>query len=131
MELNTFGGWSRGLPNCATLCVMSRSRGAAHAGEEEGERVGVRELRQNLSIYLARVKRGERLEVTEHGRPVALLSPLVTTTDPFERAIAQGRLSPPSADLQQLLRGRPPLAPLGGGRGLTEILLELRDDERP
>ncbi|MGH2488568.1 MAG: type II toxin-antitoxin system Phd/YefM family antitoxin, partial [Candidatus Limnocylindria bacterium] len=38
--------------------------------------VGVRELRQNLSVYLRRVKRGERLEVTERGRAVALLAPL-------------------------------------------------------
>jgi prevent-host-death family protein len=33
------------------------------------DRVGVRELRQNLSVYLRRVARGESLEVTERGRP--------------------------------------------------------------
>jgi prevent-host-death family protein len=37
----------------------------------EERRVGVRELRQNLSKYLRRVERGERLEVTEHGPPQA------------------------------------------------------------
>jgi prevent-host-death family protein len=37
--------------------------------------VGVRELRQNLSKYLDRVKAGERLLVTEHGREVAQLVP--------------------------------------------------------
>lgn len=37
--------------------------------------VGVRELRQNLSRYLAQVKDGASLEVTEHGRVVARLSP--------------------------------------------------------
>ena len=41
----------------ATLCYM--------------ERVGVRELRQNLSVYLRRVGAGQTLEVTERGRPVA------------------------------------------------------------
>ena len=30
-------------------------------------RVGVRELRQNLSVYLERVIAGERLEVTDRG----------------------------------------------------------------
>src|SRR6266511_762796 len=40
------------------------------------ERVGVRELRQNLSRYLRRVERGERLEVTERGKPVAVLGPV-------------------------------------------------------
>lgn len=37
--------------------------------------VGVRELRQNLSRYLDRVKGGESLVVTEHGREVARLIP--------------------------------------------------------
>lgn len=40
------------------------------------ENVGVRELRQNLSKYLRRVKEGEALTVTEHGRNVARLVPL-------------------------------------------------------
>ncbi len=35
----------------------------------------MRELRQNLSVYLDRVKAGETLEVTEHGHPVARLGP--------------------------------------------------------
>lgn len=37
------------------------------------EAVGVRELRQNLSKYLERVKRGEDLVVTERGVEVARL----------------------------------------------------------
>lgn len=37
--------------------------------------VGVRELRQNLSRYLERVKAGEALVVTERGREVARLLP--------------------------------------------------------
>ena len=39
------------------------------------EKVGVRELRQNLSKYLERVKQGEDLIVTERGREVARLVP--------------------------------------------------------
>jgi prevent-host-death family protein len=39
------------------------------------EKVGVRELRQNLSRYLERVKVGEDLIVTERGRVVARLVP--------------------------------------------------------
>jgi prevent-host-death family protein len=38
-------------------------------------RVAVRELRQNLSKYLARVKEGEELVVTERGQEVARLIP--------------------------------------------------------
>jgi prevent-host-death family protein len=51
------------------------------------ERVGVRELRQNLSVYLRRVQEGEALEVTERGRPVALLGPL---EDPLASLEARG-----------------------------------------
>jgi len=37
--------------------------------------IGVRELRQNLSRYLERVKAGEALVVTERGREIARLVP--------------------------------------------------------
>jgi prevent-host-death family protein len=56
-------------------------------------RVGVRELRQNLSVYLRRVVSGETLEVTERGNPVALLSPLPRESDPIERLATEGRLA--------------------------------------
>jgi prevent-host-death family protein len=45
--------------------------------------VGVRELRQNLSKYLARVKAGEALVVTERGRAVARLVPSGAVADPY------------------------------------------------
>jgi prevent-host-death family protein len=61
---------------CYFLCVMNR--------------VGVRELRQNLSVYLRRVRRGERLEVTERGRPVAVLAPIEDPADAVTRLIARG-----------------------------------------
>jgi prevent-host-death family protein len=58
------------------------------------ERVGVRELRQNLSVYLRRVKEGESLEVTEHGYPVAVLAPLSEPKSAFDRMLAEGRIRP-------------------------------------
>ncbi|OFW79131.1 MAG: hypothetical protein A2Z48_04760 [Actinobacteria bacterium RBG_19FT_COMBO_70_19] len=75
----------------------------------EERRVGVRELRQNLSKYLRRVERGERLEVTEHGRPVAVLAPLGEPESPLARLVAAGRVASPHRDLLELLppRGRP------------------------
>lgn len=38
--------------------------------------VGIRELRAGLSRYVERVKEGEEIVVTEHGKPVARLVPL-------------------------------------------------------
>ena len=54
--------------------------------------VGVRELRTQLSRYLRRVRAGERLVVTERGRPVAvILSPPVPVPDRhLERLLPQG-----------------------------------------
>jgi prevent-host-death family protein len=38
--------------------------------------VGIRELKNRLSEYVARVKAGDDITVTDRGRPVALLRPL-------------------------------------------------------
>jgi prevent-host-death family protein len=71
--------------------------------------VGVRELRQNLSLYLQRVKRGERFEVTQRGIPVAVLAPLPESSTPLKQLVGSGRASLPEGDLLELLppRGRP------------------------
>jgi prevent-host-death family protein len=57
--------------------------------------VGVRELRQNLSVYLRRVQRGETLTVTERRRTVAVLAPAARGEDAVDRLIAEGRAVPP------------------------------------
>ncbi len=38
-------------------------------------RVGIRELKNRLSFYLKRVEEGERIEVTNRGKVIALLIP--------------------------------------------------------
>jgi prevent-host-death family protein len=57
--------------------------------------VGVAELRQNLSVYLRRVERGERLVVTDRNRPVAELGPPTATGAALDRLLAEGRVSRP------------------------------------
>ena len=86
--------------------------------------VGVRELRQNLSIYLDRVKKGEALTVTEHGAAVAILRPLAPASNMLARLVAEGRATPPSRTVRQLPR---PLA-VRLEKPLAEILDELRDE---
>jgi prevent-host-death family protein len=58
------------------------------------EKVGVRELRQNLSVYLDLVKKGQALTVTEHGQAVAELRPLSAQNDALGRLINEGRVVP-------------------------------------
>lgn len=60
--------------------------------------VGVRELRQNLSGALARVRRGERLIVTDRNRPVAQLVPLDEEQTRLARLVAEGRVIPRADD---------------------------------
>jgi prevent-host-death family protein len=86
--------------------------------------VGVRELRQNLSVYLDRVKKGEALTVTEHGTAVAILRPLPKATNVLDRLVAEGRASAPSRSVRDLPR---PLA-VRLERPLSQILDELRDE---
>ncbi len=87
-------------------------------------RVGIRELRQNLSVYLRRVRKGETLEVTERGQPVARLTPLPEHSDVRSRLIAEGRLIPRLRDSRDL----PPPVDDPALRPTSEILDELRED---
>lgn len=84
--------------------------------------VGVRELRQNLSVYLDRVKKGEALTVTEHGDAVAILRPLPGTSSVLERLVAEGRATPPTRSIRNLPR---PLK-VKLERPLSEMLDEMR-----
>jgi prevent-host-death family protein len=85
--------------------------------------VGVAELRQNLSKYLHRVARGERLVVTDRNLPVAELGPPPATGDALDRLIAEGRVSRPRRS------GLPEPLELGGEEyALTIALDEIRGE---
>jgi prevent-host-death family protein len=90
---------------------------------EQPDRVGVRELRQNLSVYLRRVGEGETLEVTDHGHPVARLTPLPRSDSVLERLIAEGKATPATARIEDL----PPLTGPITDEG-TRALRDLRRD---
>lgn len=88
------------------------------------EAVGIRELRQNLSVYLKRVTEdGETFEVTDHGRPVALLSPR-KGEDWYNAMVAAGRIRPGKGNFKDL---PPPIGPVST-RG-TDALREQREDK--
>lgn len=67
--------------------------------------VGIRELRQNLSVYLRRVKAGQTLDVRERGTRVAVLIPTKGRSTILERLIDAGRATAAKGDLLDL--GRP------------------------
>ena len=90
------------------------------------ERIGVRELRQRASEWLRRVAQGESFEVTDRGRPVALLVP-APGGDPLDLLTAEGRLS---AAVEDVLDLGPPLAPAPARPLPSAVLEELRATER-
>lgn len=71
------------------------------------ERVGVRELRQQASAILRRVAAGESFEVTDRGRPVAMLVPLWRAG--LAKLEQEGLLRPGQGDLLEI--GPVPLPP--------------------
>jgi prevent-host-death family protein len=88
--------------------------------------VGVRELRQRASELLRRVERGETIEITDRGRPVALLAP-VPDGSPLERLRAAGDVAPATGDLDDL---PDPLVLPPGIETPSQALARLRRNER-
>lgn len=87
------------------------------------ESIGVRELRQHASRWLARVQAGESFEVTDRGRPVASLTPVAASA--WDRLVANGAVTRARSKLADI-------TPIGtsDGPSLTMLLAEDRDDER-
>ncbi|HEX6513285.1 MAG TPA: type II toxin-antitoxin system prevent-host-death family antitoxin [Chloroflexota bacterium] len=92
-------------------------------------KVGVRELRQNASALLRRVQAGEIFEVTDRGRPVARLVPFKPTSR-IEQLIAEGRAIPAKGTLAESFRKYPSVQLTPGSKTASEILAEMREDER-
>ncbi|MBA3606361.1 MAG: type II toxin-antitoxin system prevent-host-death family antitoxin [Acidimicrobiia bacterium] len=91
--------------------------------------IGVRELRQHASRWLARVKAGERIVVTERGRPIAELVPIVEPPPGGRLAqlVEEGLASPGAGSLLDVLDrvGGPTIGP-----AVSPRLEELRSGER-
>ena len=88
--------------------------------------VGVRELRQRASELLRRVEAGETIEVTDRGRPVAVLGPL-PEAGPLEQLRAAGEVTPAAASLHDLPE---PLPVPAGKETPSTVLARLRRNER-
>jgi prevent-host-death family protein len=86
---------------------------------------GIRELKQNASAVVADVIAGEIVIITDRGRPVARLVPLAT--DPIDALVESGRARRARRDIADL---DPPTPPGRGERTPSEVLEEMRSDER-
>lgn len=74
---------------------MKRSvaRKSATLAQTTRSAVGIRDLRDHLSAYLERVKAGEVITVTEHGRPIARLVRDEPPSAHLLELAAQGRVT--------------------------------------
>lgn len=79
-----------------------------------------RELRNSSGEVLRRVEAGERLVITNNGRPAAVLGPI--TRDTLDELIASGGARPASAGVDALARLRPQSA----GLSTREIIDDIR-----
>jgi prevent-host-death family protein len=74
---------------------------------------------------LRRVEEGESIEITDRGRPVAVLAPL--PADPVERLRAAGDLQASEGEIAELPE---PLVTSSGVELPSDVLARLRRDER-
>ena len=98
--------------------------GATLAGMES---IGIRELRQNASRYVREAKAGRRVAVTERGKLAAYLVPAEPPSSTLDQLEAVGEFRPAKGSILDHLP--PPPAP-PGTRPLSEVLAEMRDEER-
>ena len=89
------------------------------------ESVGVRELRQNASKVLDQVKDGAIIEITEHGVPVARISPI--TKSLYDEYIESGLIKPAR---NPDWRPHPGRVKMTGSKTSTQVLMEMRAEER-
>lgn len=89
--------------------------------------IGIRELRQHASRYVALAKGGERVAVTDRGTLVAYLVPAGESGSVLDRLEAAGQFRSAGQSMADL---GPPPPPPDGERSLGELLAEMRAEER-
>lgn len=87
-------------------------------------RVGTRELKNKLSEYMRRVKAGETITVTEHGKTIGQIVPVKPTVEErIQAMVAAGQVE---WDGQKLNPYRPK-AVNKGKRQLSDLIVEDRE----
>lgn len=90
------------------------------------ETIGLRELNQNPSKAVARVRAGVSIIVTDRGKPVLRLVPEIENPSTLERMVSEGTVRGPAE------QGMPDLVPglAEGVAGLSDLVIADRDTER-
>jgi len=86
--------------------------------------VGIRDLKARLSEYLQKVKNGQSIIITEHGKPVGRILPVAVSLE--ERLEMLRRAGLVEWNGKKLRRIKPP-AVNRGDKQVSDIVVELRD----
>jgi prevent-host-death family protein len=86
--------------------------------------VGIRDLKARLSEYMQRVKNGQSIIITEHGKPVGRLLPVAMSLEERVELLRKAGLVEWSG--HKLHRIKPP-AVNRGDTLVSDIVVELRD----
>jgi prevent-host-death family protein len=90
------------------------------------ETIGLRELNQNPSRAVARVRAGESLLVTDRGKPILRMVPEVESPGVLSRLVAEGTATAPAElGMPDLIDDLAPEVD-----SVTDLLLAERDRER-
>jgi len=76
------------------MCSYNLSMSVAASDDGAKAYVGVRELKNQLSRYLDQVKAGAEVTVTQHGRPIARLTPIDAQQSRRQELIDAGVIVP-------------------------------------
>jgi antitoxin (DNA-binding transcriptional repressor) of toxin-antitoxin stability system len=91
------------------------------------ERVGIREMRQHLSRYAQRARRGESFLITDRGVEVAQLGPAPTRASVIDRLVAERGARRGNGSLLDAIEELPAAI---AGPSSDEVLDEIRADRR-
>lgn len=86
--------------------------------------VGIRDLKARLSEYIQRVKSGQSIVITEHGKPVGRILPVAMSLEDRLEMLRKAGLIEWSR--KKLYRIKPP-AINRGDKLVSDIVVELRD----
>ncbi|MBN1453335.1 MAG: type II toxin-antitoxin system prevent-host-death family antitoxin [Anaerolineales bacterium] len=90
----------------------------------EQTKVGIRELKENLSKYMAKVKSGQSIVITEHGKPVGRIIPEGQCLEERVEALVQAGVIAWSG--KKLKRIKPP-AVNRSDKLVSDIVIEMRE----
>jgi prevent-host-death family protein len=88
------------------------------------QETGIRELKTHLSAYLRDVKAGNSIVVTEHGKPIAQLSPYEESLEAKLQRMLDAGSARWSGNAFEI---REPVAEVDGEKSASDLIVEERD----